>query len=182
MGHIHTTPGQVDQTVSAYIVRRDGDEVYVMLHKHKKLGKLLPIGGHVELHETPWGAMSHELTEESGYNLDDLRILQPKTRIMQLENVVLHPQPIVVQTHSVAKGHFHTDMGYLFVAETLPPAAPAEGESEDIRWLTRDGVESLSNDEIWDNTRQICRVIFDEFLEVWQPIDTHMFLTAKPVE
>ena len=53
MGHIHTEAGQIDQTVTAYVLRREGDEVYIMLHQHKKIQKLLPVGGHVELDETP---------------------------------------------------------------------------------------------------------------------------------
>lgn len=71
MPHIHTKPGQYDHTVTAYIVRTDGDDPKVLLHMHRKLGMLLPPGGHVELDETPWAAMAHELTEESGYTLDE---------------------------------------------------------------------------------------------------------------
>lgn len=169
MGHIHTEPGQIDQTVSAYVLRRDGDEVYIMLHSHKKLHKLLPVGGHVELDETPWSAMAHELTEESGYSIEELTILQPVVRIEKLDKVVLHPQPFVVQTHSVVPGHYHTDMGYIFVAETHPRRRVADGESEDIRWFTRDGIVRLGGDEIWHDTRQICLAIFDQFFESWQP-------------
>lgn len=181
MGHIHDKPGQVDQTVTAYIVRRDGDDVYVMLHKHKKLGMLLPVGGHVELDETPWGAMAHELQEESGYTLDELRVLQPPLRIEALDKVALHPQPIAVQTHDITPEHFHTDMSYLFVAETHPRGERAKGESGDIRWLTRDGIERLSDDEIYDNTKQMCFAIFDSFLDAWQPVRATKFMTQLPL-
>ena len=180
MGHIHDKPGQVDQTVTAFIVRQDGDDMYVMLHMHKKLGKLLPVGGHVELDETPWGAIAHELAEESGDELGELQLLQPVPRIAQLNEVVIHPQPLVVQTHSIAPGHFHTDQAYLFVAETMPRGERAAGESDDIRWLTRDGVERLTSDEIYDNTRQICVEIFDMFLGEWQPVEASDFSTALP--
>lgn len=180
MGHIHDIPGQVDQTVSAYILRRDGDEVYIMLHKHKKLGKLLPVGGHVELNETPWGAMSHELVEESGYLLKDLAILQPKVRVASLTKVVLHPQPFVVQTHDVGPGHYHTDMGYIFIAETHPRGRIGDGESEDIRWYTRDGIERLASDDVYDDTRRMCLEIFDKFLTEWHPVDTSTFATNLP--
>lgn len=175
MGHIHTEAGQIDQTVTAYVLRRDGDEVYIMLHQHKKLHKLLPVGGHVELDETPWEAMAHELTEESGYTLDELEVLQPSPRISQLNKVTLHPQPLVVQTHDISPEHRHTDQAYLFIAETMPHGERAEGESDDIRWLTREGVERLRNDEIYDNTRQICLAVFDSFLTDWQPVSTADF-------
>jgi len=63
MAHIHTQPGQHDHTASAYIVRTDFDEPKIMLHLHRKIGKYLQFGGHVELHETPWQAVVHELRE-----------------------------------------------------------------------------------------------------------------------
>lgn len=175
MGHIHTEPGQIDQTVTAYVLRRDGDEVYIMLHNHKKLHKLLPVGGHVELDETPWQAMAHELTEESGYTLAELQVLQPRLRIAHLDDVTLHPQPLVVQTHDITSEHRHTDQAYLFVAQTMPRGERAAGESDDIRWLTRDGVERLRSDEIYENIRQICLAVFDTFLADWQPVSTAEF-------
>lgn len=175
MGHIHTEPGQVDQTVTAYVVRRDGDEVYVMLHMHKSLKVLLPVGGHIELHETPWAALEHELLEESGYVLDELEVYQPALRLDSLMGAVLHPQPLVVNTHLVAPGHFHTDSSYLLLAQTEPRGERAPGESEDIRWLTRDGVERMNSDKIRESTRQICLAIFDMYLDDWQTVSTDSF-------
>ncbi|QHN43246.1 NUDIX domain-containing protein [Candidatus Mycosynbacter amalyticus] len=180
MGHIHDKPGQIDQTVSAYVLRRDGDEVYIMLHNHKKLHKLLPVGGHVELDETPWSAMAHELTEESGYSVEELKILQPVVRIEKLDKVALHPQPFVVQTHNVVPGHYHTDMGYIFIAETHPRGRVADGESEDIRWFTRDGIVRIAEDDIWRDTRQMCLEIFDKFLANWQPLPATDFDCTWP--
>lgn len=180
MPHIHTKPGQIDQTVTAYIVRRDGDDIYVMLHMHKKLGKLLPVGGHVELNETPWAAMAHELEEESGYHLKELEVLQPRVRVEMLEKVVLHPQPLVVQTHDITPEHFHTDTSYLFLAQTVPRGKRADGESDDIRWLTRDGVMRLTDNDIWSNTRQICLAVFDMFLDDWEAVQATDFPITTP--
>jgi len=53
MSHIHTNPGEHDQTVSAFIIRTDTAEPELLLHVHKKLGVLLQPGGHIELNETP---------------------------------------------------------------------------------------------------------------------------------
>ncbi len=93
MSHIHTAPGQHDATVSAFIIRID-TEPLVLLHKHKKLGILGQIGGHVELHENPWQAIQHEIKEESGYDITDLMILQPKPIIHDLRGGQLTPIPI----------------------------------------------------------------------------------------
>ena len=54
MPHIHNQPGQHDICVSGYIVKiTEGAEPRIILHKHRKLNKLLQFGGHVELDETP---------------------------------------------------------------------------------------------------------------------------------
>jgi len=46
----------------------EGAEPRIILHKHRKLNKLLQFGGHVELDETPWQAVLREIAEESGYD------------------------------------------------------------------------------------------------------------------
>lgn len=81
MAHIHTEPGQHDHTASGFIVRTDTPEPTLILHRHKKTGKYMQFGGHIELDETPWQAVRHELMEESGYDLSDLQILQPMQRL-----------------------------------------------------------------------------------------------------
>ena len=58
MPHIHTEPGQHDQTVSAFIFRKVDGEYKAFLHMHRTLGTLMQVGGHVELDETPWGAIA----------------------------------------------------------------------------------------------------------------------------
>ena len=136
MPHIHERPGQHDMTVSAYIVRIDEDEPKCMVHMHRKMGKLMQIGGHIELTETPWQSLAHELVEESGYSLDELQVVQHTAdRVMEVASIN-HPTPFCVNTHSVGNGHFHSDLCYGFVANAPAKNAPAEGESADIRWLT----------------------------------------------
>lgn len=142
MPHIHTQPDQHDMTVSAYIVRFINDEWRCLVHYHKKMDVLMQIGGHIELHETPWRAMAHELAEESGYELDELKILQfTSDRITGTDNVT-HPIPFAMNTHLVGNEHFHSDTCYGFVAEAEPRSEVAEDESSDLRWLTLDELNS----------------------------------------
>lgn len=99
MPHIHTEPGQHDQTASAFIIRTDTPEPAVLFHMHKKVHILLQPGGHIELHETPWQAVLHEIHEETGYELSQLTILQPQQRIRTLSGAVNHPMLINQNTH-----------------------------------------------------------------------------------
>ena len=70
MGHIHNGLNDHDFTVSAFIIRKDKNVNKLLLHRHKKLGKYIQIGGHVEVSENPIQALAHELKVESGYDLE----------------------------------------------------------------------------------------------------------------
>jgi len=180
--HIHTDVNQHDLTVTAFIVRVDLSEPKVLFHTHRKLQILLPVGGHVELSETPWEAMAHELTEESGYHLGQLKVLQPSSRIRRLTKVVQHPYPLSMNTHDMAGGHFHTDIEYGFVATGNPERNVETGESLDLQWFTRSELDELPTTEIFANVREVYRFLLDEALPHWESVNASDFLTDFPGE
>jgi len=170
MPHIHTEPGQHDHTISIYIVRTDFDEPKMMFHFHNKAKLYAQFGGHIELDETPWGSVRHELREESGYNLDQLKLLQPDSGATKIGSAVIHPTPVVHATmgyHGTA-GHFHTDSTYAFVTAHAPIYPPEEGESTDIILLSRD--EIIAERQMDDITRDTALYILDEILSSWRPV------------
>lgn len=180
MPHIHTKDDQHDWTVTAYILRLDGPEPKALLHMHRKHHILLPVGGHVELSETPWQAIAHELTEESGYQLTQLDILQPPSRIKQMSHVVQHPYPLSMNTHDIPHRHFHTDIEYGFVTEDDPAEKLSEGESSDVRWLSREELLDLPKDMIYTNTREVYMFMLDEALHKWDQVPTGHYLLDFP--
>ncbi len=96
---------------SALIARTGGVEPELILHKHKLLNKYLQFGGHVELDENPWQAIIHEVAEESGYSMDQLRVLQPVSRLRKVNGVAAHPYPVSLLTHKFGElDHYHTDI------------------------------------------------------------------------
>lgn len=176
MPHLHTEPGQHDFTVSAYIVRLDTPEPAIILHRHKLLGKYMQFGGHVELHETPWQALIHEIAEESGYQPEQLKILQPAVRLTKFSDSVLHPQPVSIQTHPFGNiDHYHTDIAFAFVTNEPPRGTVGEHESADIKTFTAAELAKLGNQEIIKNVRETAVYVIDELLRQWQPIDTSEF-------
>lgn len=171
MSHIHTEPGQHDVTASAFIIRTNGDEPRAMLHMHKKLGKYLQFGGHVELHENPWQAVTHEIQEESGYTLDELELLQPYARIKVAGDTILHPVPITLNTHAFSKiDHYHSDIGFAFVASKPPKASPAENESQEMVLFTATELKELPKDKIPDNVRHTFLFAMAECLKNWEHV------------
>lgn len=181
MPHIHTGSGQGDATVTLYVFRESERGLEAMLHMHKKHQKLLPVGGHIELDETPWQTARHELEEESGYELENVQVLQPKLRLRGLEDSILAPVPIVMNSHDISTDHFHSDTAYALVATGEPTKSPAEGESQDIRWLTRLEIQALTEDEIFSNTRQVCEFVMRNF-DAWEWVATTDFSLAGPFE
>lgn len=180
MPHIHTQPGQVDATVTAFIVRLDRKSPEILFHVHKKYQRLLPVGGHIELDETPWAAVAHEIEEESGYELAQLSVMQPKLRLGLLTGVVSHPVPLRLNTHEAAPGHFHSDTAFLFVTHEDPLRHVAEHESADLRWLTRANLDSITDKEMYVDARETAVFILDKLLDEWEPVPTGLFSADRP--
>ena len=182
MPHIHSGTKEHDLTVTAYIVRVDGEQPKALLHMHRKLHVLLPVGGHVELNETPWQALAHEVEEESGYVLSQLGVMQPASRITKMSKVVQHPYPLSVNTHSVPKDHFHTDLQYGLVVRDDPKMSLQDGEATDLRWLTLDEIKSMPAGEIFENTAQVYEFLLTEVLANWDTVAATDFVLEFPQE
>lgn len=172
MAHIHTEPGQHDHTVSAYIVRLDGPVPRAVVHHHKKLRRYLQFGGHIELDEGPWQAVSHEILEESGFDMDQLALLQPPLRLESLPGTDLHPVPVCYNTHRIANDHFHTDVGWAFVAREAPRHRVGNDESADIRLVTRAELLDPAFAELDQSAREVFRFVLDVCLDSWEHTST----------
>jgi 8-oxo-dGTP pyrophosphatase MutT (NUDIX family) len=175
MAHIHTLPGQHDHTISLFLFRLDFEEPRIMMHLHKKMGMYMQFGGHIELCETPWQAATHELREESGYDMSRVKLLQPKQRVRHLTDAIVHPLPLSYTTHRITNDHFHTDSSYAVITSESPTSTPGDGESKNIRLLTREELVALPTDIIFDNVREIALYIFDNILNQWEAVSPTNF-------
>lgn len=182
MPHIHREAGQHDATSSAYIVvEQEGVEPGILLHVHRKLGMWMQFGGHVELDNSPWQTVAHELVEESGYHLSELVLLQPAIRIDSLDNAISHPMPVNENTHVIDTGdgtpqpHYHTDRGYAFVAKDLPAQPPQEGESQEMKIMTADEIETIERGMIPESTRQIALYVLHQVLPEYERVDPAIY-------
>lgn len=176
MAHIHTELGQHDHTISIYLFRTDFSEPKVMLHFHKKIGSLAQFGGHIELDENPWEALMHELKEETGYDIDQVSLLQPHTRLKSITDTIVHPYPVTHNTTGYPNrgGHAHTDSVYALIANEEPHQLPDEGESTDLRLYTKAELIA-AKDTISPMTYDIASYIFNEILETWEVVSTGQF-------
>ncbi len=115
------TPGHV--TGSAFILRADTGGV--LLHRHRRLGAWLQLGGHDEGEHDPAVTALREGAEESG--LSDL--------------VLLSPDILDVDVHLIPAGkgeppHEHHDVRYALLTRTPGAIRRDAAESLDLGWFS----------------------------------------------
>lgn len=134
-----------DFTATTLVVHRGK----VLLHQHRKLGLLLPLGGHIEPDELPDDAARREVQEESGFNVT----LHEPSPVWPLTDVRQLARPVAVLLEDIEPDHQHVDLIYL---GTLADDSeyPAGSGSEELVWLTAEEVEAI---EMPDNVRELCR-------------------------
>jgi 8-oxo-dGTP pyrophosphatase MutT (NUDIX family) len=126
-----------DWAVAVLVVHDDR----VLMHWHRKLGRWLPPGGHVEPNELPDEAAVREVFEETGVRArllgasDDPEPPRPG-----------HPRPLCrpagVQLEAIAPGHEHVDLVYFATGE---PATARDG----VGWFDPAGLATLGlTDEV----------------------------------
>ncbi len=111
----HADPTHV--TGSAIVQDGDGR---VLLHRHRRLGRWLQPGGHLEPGERPWQAAVRETREETG---------------VDARHPAGAPLLVHVDVHEGPRGHVHLDLRYLLSADGQAALSPAPGESPDVAWL-----------------------------------------------
>ncbi len=131
-----------DFTVAVFVV----DRGRVLLHKHRKLGKWLPPGGHIEPNELPDVAALREVAEEAGIavRLVGGRGLPRDYPDQPVQLIV----PEGIQVEFIAEDHEHIDLIYFAV-----PVDPEEPIDPDFRWLSPD---ELVTHPVTDEIRDWC--------------------------
>lgn len=170
MPHIHTGPGEHDFTASALIIRLDTPKPELLLHSHKKFNKLMQPGGHIELTETPWQAILHEIIEETGYDPNQLELLQPKQRLRRLSQATLHPVAVCENTHAIGEDHWHTDRLYAFTTGSLPMHKPGENEATVFKWVTAEELERLPDSEVGNPVKEFGRYALTVVIREWERV------------
>ena len=98
---------------TSYIIAKINNQYKVLLHKHKKLGIWIGIGGHIEDNENPIECVLREIKEET--NLE-VRLLNGK-KLLETEDVreLIHPATIIEEDIPQLKNepaHHHIDLIY----------------------------------------------------------------------
>lgn len=152
-------------TATAFV--QDAQE-RVLLLWHKRLGRWMPPGGHVDPNETPEETARRECKEETGLDVEIIGDAQPdlfagaahegfmlkRPFAMLLEYIPAYDKPVNGGTvHEPA----HEHMDFLFLARPLDESQrliAAESEADHLRWFTREEIDALGDEEIFANVRR----------------------------
>ena len=131
MAHIHE---KIDFTVAIFVVH----DAKVLLILHRKLGKWLPLGGHIELDEDPEIAALREAKEESGLDVELLGERPPTTEPGTRALIA----PRFLDIHRISDTHEHIGMIY-WARPVAGDVTLATEEHHDIRWCSADDLDQL---------------------------------------
>ena len=131
MPHIHD---KIDFTVAIFVVHQDR----VLVVHHRKLGKWLPLGGHVELDEDPEQAALREAREESGLEVELVGERPPTTEPGTRALIA----PRFLDIHRIHEGHEHIGMIY-WARPAGGTLRREEAAHHDIRWCTAQDLDGL---------------------------------------
>ena len=133
MAHIHE---KIDFTVAIFVVR----DAKVLVILHRKLGKWLPLGGHIELDEEPEIAALREAKEESGLDVELIGERPPTTEPGTRALIA----PRFLDIHRISDTHEHIGMIY-FARPKGGDLSLAEEEHHDIRWVSAEELDALQS-------------------------------------
>jgi 8-oxo-dGTP pyrophosphatase MutT (NUDIX family) len=135
-------------TATAFII--DSQQRTLLLW-HKRLGRWMPPGGHIDENETPEEAARRECKEETNLDVEiigdtqtDLFTGNPDEGHMLKKPFALLLENIPESTERGEPAHEHVD--FLFLARPLDESQVirlAAEESDDIRWFTQSDIEAL---------------------------------------
>lgn len=142
--HPTPSPGDVLRhfTVAVFVVHQHS----VLLHFHRKLGRWLPPGGHIEDDELPDDAAVREVREETGIRARlvgqrGLPIDQPRQLVI----------PAGIQVESISTQHEHIDLVYFAVPDPDDiRAAEVDrqlAESDRVGWYALAALPALGVDD-----------------------------------
>ena len=129
--HIHE---KIDFTVAVFVVEHGK----VLLVHHRRLGKWLPLGGHVELDEDPEQAALREVREESGLEVDLVGDRPPTTEPGTRALIA----PRFLDVHRISETHEHIGLIYLARPRSGTTRLAPE-EHHEIRWCSQQDLDDL---------------------------------------
>jgi ADP-ribose pyrophosphatase YjhB (NUDIX family) len=140
-------------TVTAFIFH----DKKLLIIKHKKTGKWLHVGGHVEKNETLDEALHREIKEE--VNLD-VTFLEEYNHSKSSEDFKELPRPFYIHAKNYGN-HRKMSFDFLCIAEKIDELRIQDEELEDFKWLTHEEVKNSA--ELWEPIQLLALKAFEVY-------------------
>lgn len=137
--------------VTVYVLNQETKKF--LLIKHKKIGKWLAPGGHIDANETPDCAALRETKEETGLTVNLIGERLPKETDMV--------RPFGIQLNVIKDGEYeHMDLIYLAHPD-IGQIIMNEEETDGIEWFSLEQIKDPSFNT-FDDTRQWCEYFINK--------------------
>ena len=129
--------------VASCIIIKEGKTLLLM---HRKLGKWLYPGGHIDENEVPTQAAVREAKEETGFKV---RLISKSILKLRKKHSTEKPAPLCTLYENVYyKTGRHTHFDLIYLAEPVGRQGRlAKGESEQLRWVSIKEIDGLDTYE-----------------------------------
>lgn len=137
MGKLSVMNLRKDFVVAGYVVKNGK----VLLVDHKKLGKWLPVGGHIRPKETPDQAMIREAKEEAGLDVEIISEKYPDDD----PDVEMLSRPDHVQLERIVEraDEEHQHIDFVYICKVRGEENEHKG-SEEWKWFSKEELETDS--------------------------------------
>lgn len=147
-------------TATAFII---DSKKRTLLLWHKRLGRWMPPGGHVDENETPEDCAKRECKEETNLDVEiigephtDLFLKNPAEGRMLTKPIAMLLEEIPACPERGEPAHQHMD--FLYLARPIDESQTVileESEGRELRWFTREEIEKLDEaTEIFSNVKE----------------------------
>ncbi|HSW48020.1 MAG TPA: NUDIX domain-containing protein [Candidatus Saccharimonadales bacterium] len=146
-----TIKGEKQFTASVWLITRTKPKKVLLIH-HKKFGKWVQPGGHIEQFENPIECAIREIKEETGLDIsfitDSIKTTSERDSFLPIPEFLME-YPIA--EHEDEPAHFHIDINYVVkVKEQMLKVS--KREAHDIGWFRKSEALKLP---IHENTKII---------------------------
>ena len=148
-------PHMIRQFTATVYIFHDGK---TLLHKHRKHGRWLPAGGHIEESETPEEAALREVKEETGLEIE---LIPQENLWVEYDHAKSLHRPFFCFLQNIPASanepvHQHMDLVYLaLVKEPFIEKRDLMG----FHWFSPGEVLAFGDNEIFADTKEIIRTL-----------------------